>query len=160
MEQHTAYVLLSGGQDSFVSLIWAMRNFQSVEAVSIAYQQQHNKELAYASRIAEKYKVKHFVYNIDNFFRQLTVSSLLGGNDHNQKHQLADALPASFVPNRNGIFLTIIATHAYRYRRYILSRVFAKPTIRDTPIVGITTSAPKHLNFRSASTYRYISTPR
>lgn len=116
MEQHTAYVLLSGGQDSFVSLIWAMRNFQSVEAVSIAYQQQHNKELAYASRIAEKYNVKHFVYNIDNFFRQLTVSSLLGGNDHNQKHQLADALPASFVPNRNGIFLTIIATHAYRYR--------------------------------------------
>ncbi|MEJ5265004.1 MAG: 7-cyano-7-deazaguanine synthase QueC [Bacteroidales bacterium] len=117
MEQHTAYVLLSGGQDSFVSLIWAMRNFQSVEAVSIAYQQQHNKELAYASRIAEKYNVKHFVYNIDNFFRQLTVSSLLGGNDHNQKHQLADTLPASFVPNRNGIFLTIIATHAYRYRQ-------------------------------------------
>ncbi|MCX7985997.1 MAG: 7-cyano-7-deazaguanine synthase QueC [Bacteroidales bacterium] len=116
MEKTKAYVLLSGGQDSFVSLIWAMQNFESIEAVSVSYRQLHSKELLYAGRLTEKYKVPHFIYDIDNFFQQLTVSSLLNGENHNQTHQLSSELPASFVPNRNGIFLTIVATHAFRYR--------------------------------------------
>jgi len=116
MEQHTAFVLLSGGQDSFVSMVWALKNFRAVEAISIAYRQLHSKEIEYARKLAQKYGVQHFVYDIDNFFRQLTVSSLLEGHDHNRTHDIDASLPASFVPNRNGTFLTIVATHAYRYR--------------------------------------------
>jgi 7-cyano-7-deazaguanine synthase len=39
---------------------------------------------------------------------------LLSKGDHNANHPLANNLPASFVPNRNGIFLTIISNHAFK----------------------------------------------
>jgi 7-cyano-7-deazaguanine synthase len=109
-----AYVLLSGGQDSFVCLIWAKQNFEIVEAVSVKYGQRHSKELSYAEKIAQQFEVKHTIYDIGDFFNKLTISSLLNTGDHNNKHQLAQNLPASFVPNRNGIFLTVISNHAYK----------------------------------------------
>lgn len=109
-----AIVLLSGGQDSFVSLIWAMRNFETIEAISVSYQQLHSKELAYAQNICRKLQIHHTIYDIGNFFNQLTVSSLINNSDHNQPHQFAGHLPASFVPNRNGVFLTVAATLAYQ----------------------------------------------
>lgn len=110
----TAYILLSGGQDSFVCLIWALENFTTVEAVSVKYGQRHNRELHYAGLITEHFGIKHTIYDIGTFISSLTESSLLNVGDHNLKHQLANNLPASFVPNRNGIFLTIISNHAYR----------------------------------------------
>jgi 7-cyano-7-deazaguanine synthase len=114
MTQETAYVLLSGGQDSFVCLIWALQNFETVETVSINYGQRHKLELQYAARVASSFGVRHTVYDIGNFIRSLTESTLLNDGDHNQSHSLAGNLPASFVPNRNGIFLTIISNHAFR----------------------------------------------
>lgn len=114
MEGEKAYVLLSGGQDSFVCLLWAMQNFITTETVSINYGQRHNKELQYASEIAKYFGIKHTVYNIGDFFNSITISTLLGEGDHNEIHKLAGHLPASFVPNRNGIFLTVISNHALK----------------------------------------------
>jgi len=110
----TAYLLLSGGQDSFVCLIWALENFASVETVSVKYGQRHDLELHYASLISAHFKVRHTVYDIGTFISSLTDSTLLTAGDHNTAHAMADNLPASFVPNRNGIFLTIISNHAFR----------------------------------------------
>lgn len=109
-----AYLLLSGGQDSFVCLIWALEHFEHVETVSIAYGQRHANEIDYATKIASHFKVQHTVYNIDNFFHILAQSSLLSKTNHNASHQQATNLPASFVPNRNGLFLTIISNHAFK----------------------------------------------
>jgi 7-cyano-7-deazaguanine synthase len=109
-----AYLLLSGGQDSFVCLLWSLAQFEKVETVSINYGQRHKKELEYAARIAGHFDVKHTIYDIGNFFQIMTVSSLIGLGDHNNNHDLAGNLPASFVPNRNGIFLTVISNHAYK----------------------------------------------
>jgi len=114
IENQKAYVLLSGGQDSFVSLLWAKKNFVEVEAVSIFYEQRHNIELQYAKAIANNFGVKHVVYDIGSFFSQLTISSLLKEGKHTESHALANQLPASFVPNRNGVFLTVIANHAFK----------------------------------------------
>lgn len=114
MTKETAYVLLSGGQDSFVCLIWALQNFETVETVSINYGQRHKLELQYAAQVASHFGVRHTVYDIGNFIRSLAESTLLNDGDHNQNHRLAANLPASFVPNRNGIFLTIISNHAFR----------------------------------------------
>ena len=111
--QEKAYVLLSGGQDSFVTLIWGLANFESVEAVSIQYNQRHTRELFYAAQIAEHFKVKHKIYDIGQFFNLLSNSTLIQSGDHNQMHPDASNLPASFVPNRNGVFLTVIANHAF-----------------------------------------------
>ncbi len=110
----TAYILLSGGQDSFVCLIWALANFEKVETISIAYSQKHAKELEYAARIAKHFGVKHTVYDIAHFMSAIAQSSLSSDENHNQKHAQASRLPASFVPNRNGLFLTIIANHAFK----------------------------------------------
>jgi 7-cyano-7-deazaguanine synthase len=109
-----AYVLLSGGQDSFVCLLWALQNFKTVETVSIDYGQSHGRELHYAVEIARHFKVKHTVYDIGDFFKTMTISSLFGDGEHQQNHKLAGNLPASFVPNRNGIFFTIASNHAYK----------------------------------------------
>jgi len=112
--KETAYVLLSGGQDSFVCLVWALQNFERAEAVSVNYGQRHKLELQYAVQVAKHFGVKHTIYDIGNFIKSLAESTLLNDGDHNQTHRLANNLPASFVPNRNGIFLTIISNHAYR----------------------------------------------
>jgi 7-cyano-7-deazaguanine synthase len=111
---HKAYVLLSGGQDSFVCLIWALNNFENIETVSIQYGQRHNKELIYASNIAKHFGVKNTVYDLGDFFKAMTTSTLIGSGDHNTQHEFANHLPASFVPNRNGIFLTVISNHAFK----------------------------------------------
>jgi 7-cyano-7-deazaguanine synthase len=113
-QQEKAYVLLSGGQDSFVCLIWAFQNFKNAETISINYGQRHNRELHYAIEIARHFKVKHTVYDIGDFFKAMTISTLINEGDHKQSHQLASNLPASFVPNRNGIFLSIASNHAYK----------------------------------------------
>ncbi len=109
-----ACLLLSGGQDSFVCLAWALQQFDEVETVSIAYNQHHEKELKYAAQIASHFGVKHTVYHIGDFLSALSDSSLFDGSSHNEQHQQTDSLPASFVPNRNGLFLTIISSHAFR----------------------------------------------
>lgn len=113
-QQEKAYVLLSGGQDSFVCLIWALQNFKTAETISINYGQRHSRELHYAIEIARHFKVKHTVYDIGDFFKAMTISSLINEGDHKQNHKLAGNLPASFVPNRNGIFLSIASNHAYK----------------------------------------------
>jgi 7-cyano-7-deazaguanine synthase len=109
-----AYVLLSGGQDSFVCLMWALQHFDQVEAVSVNYGQRHSLELHYAALVASHFGVRHTVYDIGNFIKSMTDSTLLNAGDHNLSHAMASHLPASFVPNRNGIFLTIISNHAYK----------------------------------------------
>lgn len=110
----TAYVLLSGGQDSFVCMVWALQNFEQVEAVSVNYGQRHQLELHYAAQVTNHFGVRHTVYDIGNFIRSMAESTLLNAGDHNKTHSQADNLPASFVPNRNGIFLTIVSNHAFR----------------------------------------------
>jgi 7-cyano-7-deazaguanine synthase len=91
-----------------------LENFETVEAISVKYGQRHNRELDYAGKIAAHFGIKHTVYDIGTFISSLTESTLLGTGDHNTQHTLAGNLPASFVPNRNGIFLTIISNHAFR----------------------------------------------
>lgn len=114
MIEEKAYVLLSGGQDSFVSMIWALKTFRAVEAVSIHYGQRHNRELHYAAESAAHFNVKHTQYDIGDFLKSIATSTLLHEGDHNTTHEGASNLPASFVPNRNGLFLTIISNHAFR----------------------------------------------
>ena len=115
-----AYVLLSGGQDSFVCILWAREKFMKLEAISIAYNQSHKVEINYAKKIASHFNIEHTVYDIKDFFSSVTASSLLDNSNHNIEHANAPHLPASFIPNRNGIFLTIAASHAFsKSEKYI-----------------------------------------
>ena len=115
-KSQNAVVLLSGGLDSVTCLYWAKARYASVTAVSFDYGQRHNSELVAAKNIAETAAVNHRIIDID--IAQLGGSSL---TDHsmivpdgdaekfpNKKRDEIDndAIPNTYVPARNTIFLS------------------------------------------------------
>jgi 7-cyano-7-deazaguanine synthase len=106
-----ALVLFSGGQDSTTCLFWALRRFARVEAIGFDYGQRHAVELRQARRIAERAGVPFAVRRLDG---ALGGSALLDPDaDVNAPHARDPDLPASFVPGRNALFLSLAAAHAY-----------------------------------------------
>jgi len=106
-------VLLSGGQDSTTCLYWAKHYFETVVAIGFAYGQKHIAEIAQAQKIASDARVE---YNLLNCTGLLEGSSLVEHwRDHNSSHEQNPALPASFTPGRNMLFLTLAASFAFNY---------------------------------------------
>ncbi len=115
-KSQNAVVLLSGGLDSVTCLYWAKARYASVTAVSFNYGQRHNSELVAAKTIAETAGVNHRIIDID--IAQLGGSSLTdhsmivpdGDTDKfpNKKRDEIDndAIPNTYVPARNTIFLS------------------------------------------------------
>lgn len=109
----TALVLLSGGQDSTTALFWAKTKFAGVETISFDYGQRHAVELRSAKKIAKLARAKNVTVKIKEY-EQIKGSALLNrqsaiGNRHSRNKNL----PASFVPGRNILFLTVAAALAY-----------------------------------------------
>lgn len=115
-----AVVVLSGGQDSVTCLGVAMARHEKVVAVSFAYGQKHVTELRQAALIADRHGIKHGIIDL-SFFGGLVTSALTSHGDTTKEHPNKPGLPASFVPNRNALFLTLAhaiaqecgATHIY-----------------------------------------------
>ncbi len=107
----TALVLFSGGQDSTTCLYWARQRFADVLAIGFDYGQRHRVELEQASLIAERAAVRFDVIDI----RGTLHGSALTEHDREMsgEHEQAPELPASFLPARNAVFLTLAAGHAY-----------------------------------------------
>lgn len=110
-----AVVLLSGGLDSVTCLYWAKDRYAKVTAVSFNYGQRHNSELVAAKNIANTAGVDHKIIDID--IAQLGGSSLTdhdmtipdGDADKFPTHTDSidnDAIPNTYVPARNTIFLS------------------------------------------------------
>ena len=114
MENQTrkaALVLFSGGQDSTTCLFWAKAHFVRVEAIGFDYGQKHAVELQQARIIADEANVPFEVIDIRGMLRGSALTEhekeVSGPHEHNPD------LPASFVPGRNAVFLTIAASYAY-----------------------------------------------
>jgi 7-cyano-7-deazaguanine synthase len=108
-----ALVLFSGGQDSTTCLFWALHHFEEVRALGFDYGQKHQVELQQARSIAQDAGVP---------FAVLDIAGTLGGSaltehdkDISADHEKDADLPASFVPGRNALFLSLAASHAYRH---------------------------------------------
>ncbi|MGM0472230.1 MAG: 7-cyano-7-deazaguanine synthase QueC [Bacillota bacterium] len=102
-----ALVIFSGGQDSTTCLGWAENRFDQVIAVSFKYGQKHEVELEQAEKIVKRLGIEHHIIDI-SFFGDLVDSALTHNEgDVNQQHERVKELPASFVPNRNGLFITL-----------------------------------------------------
>ena len=107
-----AVVLASGGQDSTTCLVWALRNFKKVHAISFYYQQKHAVEVEAAKRICGLLGVELKVVDV-SFLKDLVISSLFEGNGEvNERHTLSPEVPSSFVPYRNLLFLTLASAWA------------------------------------------------
>lgn len=99
-------VIFSGGQDSTTCLGYAIQKYDEVECISFKYGQKHDKEIKQAKKICERLNIKQHIIDI-SFFSNVVDSALTSNGDVNTKHNRLKNLPASFVPNRNAIFITI-----------------------------------------------------
>jgi 7-cyano-7-deazaguanine synthase len=106
-----AVVVLSGGQDSATCLALARETHPLVYAISFDYGQRHAVELSCASRLCAKWHVRHTIVEV-NQLRTLVSSALLDRSlNVGDRHERLKELPASFVPARNALMLTL--AHAY-----------------------------------------------
>lgn len=116
-----AIVVLSGGQDSATCLALAMRKHEKVEAIIYEYGQRHAVEIDCAVELCEKWKVPFNILNVGALKNVATSALLNSKDDIGKEHPLKPGLPASFVPARNALFLTLAharaqsidATHIY-----------------------------------------------
>lgn len=118
-----ALVLASGGQDSTTCMFWAMANFKSVRAISFLYGQKHAAEVDTAGRICSRYGIEHKTVDL-SFLAGLAVSHLFAGEGEigESRHPLDPAVPSSFVPYRNLLFLVVASVWASTLRtRHIVA---------------------------------------
>lgn len=101
-------VIFSGGQDSTTVAAWAKKKFDSVYLLGFFYNQKHKIELEQAKIIASKFNLPFQIITLD-FFDSICDSALFANSNHplNDAHYTHQNLPASFVPNRNAMFITI-----------------------------------------------------
>ena len=116
----TALVLFSGGQDSATALAWALARFARVETIGFAYGQRHAVELQARKRVRAAMTVLNPAWAARlGEDAEVDLSGYGGLSDTALTAERAfeiDAkgLPTSFVPARNLVFLTVAAAHAYR----------------------------------------------
>ena len=120
MNDRTALVLFSGGQDSTTCLAWALDRFDRVETVGFYYGQRHAVELETRPRILERLKRDYPAWAAKlGEDRMLTLNLLaeIGGTSLTEQTAIEmgrSGLPTTFVPGRNLLFFTAAAAVAYR----------------------------------------------
>jgi 7-cyano-7-deazaguanine synthase len=109
-----AVVLFSGGLDSTTCVALAMQQGFSVTALTIDYGQRHAIELDVARRLASHLNVEsHRVVSVD--LRSIGGSALTSSTSVPKHQTAADipaAIPVTYVPARNLIFLSVAAALA------------------------------------------------
>lgn len=120
MDDHSALVLFSGGQDSATCLAWALARFSRVETIGFDYRQRHRVELdvraplrgalteafpAWGEKLGEDHVVDLSVLG------QISDTALTKDAAITMQ---ANGLPNTFVPGRNLLFFTFAAAIAYR----------------------------------------------
>jgi 7-cyano-7-deazaguanine synthase len=121
-----ALVVFSGGQDSTTCLIWALKKFNNVSAITFNYKQRHQVEIDCAKKIIEiinsrnnfntdwsdeSFHIDHTIVDI-SFLSEILNTAMI--QDTEIKHDDETNLPTTFVPGRNILFLTIAAAVAYQ----------------------------------------------
>ncbi|MFH1062789.1 MAG: 7-cyano-7-deazaguanine synthase QueC [Candidatus Omnitrophota bacterium] len=105
-----AVVLLSGGLDSSVSLYYALSKGYEAHCLTFDYGQRHKKEIELARQIAKKAKSKWQLVKIALPWKG---SSLLDRKQKiPQQRKIDAAVPSTYVPARNIIFLSFAASFA------------------------------------------------
>jgi 7-cyano-7-deazaguanine synthase len=104
-----AVVLLSGGLDSATVLAIAKDEGFAPHALSFRYGQRHEVELEAAARVAEAIGVEaHVVANIDlSMFGGSALTDAIDVPKERSDAEMAEGIPATYVPARNTVFLSI-----------------------------------------------------
>ncbi|MGA2484966.1 MAG: 7-cyano-7-deazaguanine synthase QueC [Roseiarcus sp.] len=120
MDEQSALVLFSGGQDSTTCLAWALDRFERVETVGFDYRQRNRVELEARPKLraAIAAAFPHWRRRLGED-HVLDLAALAEISDSAMTRDVAiaaraDGLPNTFVPGRNLVFLTFAAALAYR----------------------------------------------
>ena len=120
MDEASALVLFSGGQDSTTCLAWALDRFDRVETIGFDYGQRNRIELDVRPRVraalAQAFPDWGRKLGEDH---RIDLSALAQVSESAMTRDIAIAvaaggLPNTFVPGRNLVFLTFAAALAYR----------------------------------------------
>ena len=120
MDDRTALLLFSGGQDSTTCLAWALDRFERVETLGFDYGQRHRVELEVRPRILDAIQrdFPHWAGRLGpDHLLDLGVLGQVSETALTRDTEIAmrdDGLPNTFVPGRNLLFLTLAAALAYR----------------------------------------------
>lgn len=125
-------VLFSGGIDSTTALYWALNQRQDVTALTFDYGQRHRVEIQSGRILLEKLGIETALLKLD--LTQIGGSSLTDTARpippfKNREH-LDGAHPSTYVPFRNGIFLSMAAAWAEVNER---SQIICGFNVIDSP---------------------------
>lgn len=119
-----ALVLFSGGLDSSVCLGLAVKKYgpDEVIALSIYYGQKHKRELEASEKIAAHYGVRRITLDLGEIFKNSSCTLLENATEKIPHEDYADQLKKTsgapvntYVPYRNGLFLSSAASIALSY---------------------------------------------
>lgn len=101
-----AVILLSGGMDSYTAAAIARDSGYDLYALTVWYGQRHAQEIAAARRVAQALGVKaHRELTVD--LASLGGSALLGDGDIPKGGPNPGIIPATYVPARNTVLLSL-----------------------------------------------------
>jgi 7-cyano-7-deazaguanine synthase len=112
----SAVVIFSGGLDSTTALYWAKRKFDEVYAITFYYGQRHSLEVEMAKITAKNAGVKeHLLFEVD--LSKIGASALTDKNIEVPETKSVEeikerGIPVTYVPFRNGVFISIAAAYA------------------------------------------------
>lgn len=106
---HPAVVLISGGIDSYTCGAVAKAQGYSVHALSFRYQQRHQIEIEAAARVAGSLRTANHLI-LDLPLREIGGSALTSELEVPKDvplEEIGNSIPATYVPARNTIFLSL-----------------------------------------------------
>jgi 7-cyano-7-deazaguanine synthase len=120
LDQNSALVLFSGGQDSTTCLAWSLNQFAHVETIGFNYRQRHVIELECRKKIREDVLLRLPDWQVrlgEDHTIDLGVLGSISATALTRNveiEMLENKLPSTFVPGRNVLFFTLAACVAYR----------------------------------------------
>ena len=101
-----AIVLLSGGLDSYTAAAIARAEGFRLNALTVRYGQTHAREVEAARAVARSLGVQRHI-ELDLDLRAIAASALTGATNVPKDRPLDEQIPATYVPARNTIFLSL-----------------------------------------------------
>lgn len=104
-------VLFSGGIDSTTALSWALEEYDEVTALTFDYGQRHAIEIQLAQKVTKKVSVAHEILTVDlgSIGGSALTDSRVTLPEFDRVEDIEEGLPPTYVPFRNGIFLSLAA---------------------------------------------------